>query len=252
MVISAMRMMIRIMPARARPTSHQHSDSAPTAEATIARAPQQSRSQRSLERILTAAEEVLSEQGLDGFTLIAVSSRSGVSVGGIYRRFTDKQELLRAIKDRVLTRLENAIASHMARLPPRLEDVVQVFVRETSHHFRVNSRLFTAFFTPGANDYQMAERGSASMANIFGSFSVAALRDRECIAHKDPEMALRVAFDLVTAPVIRRTAPTGGNLPSTSLPWEAFTAELVRACLVYLTLNRPATNDAHLFPEEPT
>lgn len=186
-----------------------------------------------MESIFNAAQEILSEQGIDGFTIQAVASRAGVSVGGVYRRFADKQELLRALKDRVLARLEDSVAAQMAKAPSGLENVLQLFAEETSHYFSQNAKLFTIFFTPGVGDTQMAQRGGGAMQTVFGSFSVALLKHRDRISHENPELAVRIAFDLIMSPTIHRTSTVGG--PTSWVPWEKFTDELVRAVLAYLT-----------------
>lgn len=81
----------------------------------------QERSQRNLERIVLAAETVLSRDGWDAFTMKAVADEADASVGGIYRRFANKEQLLRAIKDNVLTRadaMHRNIASTRRRTSP--------------------------------------------------------------------------------------------------------------------------------------
>ena len=59
--------------------------------------PQQARSRASLRKVLASAEHVLSTGGIDEFTIAAVAEHAGVSVGAIYRRFTGKEQLLRAL-----------------------------------------------------------------------------------------------------------------------------------------------------------
>jgi AcrR family transcriptional regulator len=47
-----------------------------------------------------------------------VADEAGASVGGIYRRFANKEQLLRAIKDNVLTRadaMHKNIAAHKVK-----------------------------------------------------------------------------------------------------------------------------------------
>lgn len=78
---------------------------------------QQTRGREALRRILRAAEEVLAADGFDDFTMAAVAERSGVSIGGIYRRFDSKVQLV-AVKDRVLTRVEDNIAERLVRSGP--------------------------------------------------------------------------------------------------------------------------------------
>lgn len=184
---------------------------------------------------MKAAELVLSEVGLEGFTMTTIAERAEVSVGGLYRRFSDKQELLRALKDRVMARLEEKLASEMEASPPQLDEVVNRLVNELSHHFAGNARVWDAFFNPTVHDPEMAQRGADGLTRLYQAFRLAALRDREHIVHKNPEHALSLTFEMVTAPIIRRTRPISQTYMPGVLDWEEFTDELVRAALAYLT-----------------
>ena len=90
--------------------------------------PQQARSQRFLVKVLEAAETIMRRDGVEGLTMPAVAQEAGVSVGGIYRRFQTKQDLLRAIKDRFLTRAEQSVADALEGRTRSLDDVVRNFI----------------------------------------------------------------------------------------------------------------------------
>src|SRR3954464_11093701 len=62
--------------------------------------PQQSRSQETLDRILDAAEQVLAEKAFGEHTLAEIMERAGVTVGAFYRRYPDKNALLRHLDER--------------------------------------------------------------------------------------------------------------------------------------------------------
>ncbi len=47
--------------------------------------------------ILDATEEVMSEAGVDAFSLNAVAARAGIAVGTIYNHFRDRDELIRQL-----------------------------------------------------------------------------------------------------------------------------------------------------------
>src|SRR4051812_27414418 len=64
------------------------------------RPPQQSRSQETLDRILDAAEQVLAEKAFGEATLAEIMERAGVTVGAFYRRYPDKNALLRHLDER--------------------------------------------------------------------------------------------------------------------------------------------------------
>lgn len=70
--------------------------------------PQQPRSKASLERMTTAAHELILERGGEDFTLQDVSTRGQVSIGSIYHRFGSKEDLVRAVIDAAMTDLVDA------------------------------------------------------------------------------------------------------------------------------------------------
>src|SRR6476469_4385478 len=60
----------------------------------------QARSRLTLHRLLSAAEALLEHCGLEAATVPAIAEAAGVSVGVVYRRFPDKDALLRAVYER--------------------------------------------------------------------------------------------------------------------------------------------------------
>ncbi|MGH3630042.1 MAG: TetR/AcrR family transcriptional regulator, partial [Sciscionella sp.] len=91
------------------------------------RPPQQARSRAALQKLLTAAEDVLINQGLDDFTIAAVAEHAGVSVGGVYRRFASKEQLLEAIIDALLVNVEDTVAESLSTAEPSLSGVINAF-----------------------------------------------------------------------------------------------------------------------------
>ncbi|MGH3966966.1 MAG: TetR/AcrR family transcriptional regulator, partial [Mycobacterium sp.] len=76
---------------------------------------------------MTAAEDVLINQGLDDFTIAAVAEHAGVSVGGVYRRFASKEQLLEAIIDALLVNVEDTVAESLSTAEPSLSGVINAF-----------------------------------------------------------------------------------------------------------------------------
>ena len=67
-----------------------------------------------VEAIVTAAEQVLEDDGLDGFSTNRVAELAGVSIGSLYRYFPNKYALARGIFDRHLPRYERMILDSAA------------------------------------------------------------------------------------------------------------------------------------------
>ncbi len=60
--------------------------------------PKQARSERTLQRLLDAAEVLIEEKGHAAVSIPEIARRARSSVGGFYARFRDKNELLRALE----------------------------------------------------------------------------------------------------------------------------------------------------------
>lgn len=64
-----------------------------------ARAPQRSNGVKRREAILKAAADIISEVGIAGLTLHAAAQRAESSIGSMYHFFSDKDQLLTALRD---------------------------------------------------------------------------------------------------------------------------------------------------------
>lgn len=192
--------------------------------------PRQHRSRRSMEQILTAAETVWTREGPEGLTMAAISQESGISIGGLYSRFNGKQGLLRAVKDRLLTRLENEVAERLRPHDEGLPHTVREFVACLA-----DADLRTVRRQLGMGDVDDTElevRSAAARDRLLATFRTAALRDRHEIRHRDPELALSMAFQVVLGCLAAADRPVGrSGLPDSLKP---IRDEIVQVCLAYL------------------
>lgn len=67
------------------------------------------------ERIVEAARDIVSEEGLDGLSMRALGQRIGHSPGMIYHHFQDKDELLRSVMSEGFKRLGECMDREAAR-----------------------------------------------------------------------------------------------------------------------------------------
>jgi AcrR family transcriptional regulator len=67
--------------------------------------------------ILDAAQDLLAERGLDGFTTNAIAERAGVNIATLYGYFSDKTAVLHELSDRY----EQQRADYMSNLATRFE-----------------------------------------------------------------------------------------------------------------------------------
>jgi AcrR family transcriptional regulator len=201
--------------------------------------PRQARSRQTLTRLLDAAESVLRDGGLDAATVPAIAERAGLSVGAVYRRFADKDALLRAVHQRTVQRYREM---NQTRLDPgtfagaSLKTFVEGMIRGMLHAYRQDRKLMQAMlqYSETHRDPQFkaraAEVNTAALAQLV---RVITARSGE-MTHPHPEAAAR--FALVTVGLVLRgilladQAPPGLALDDeTSLE-----SELTRLVLGYL------------------
>jgi len=75
--------------------------SRPTSPSTGARRPTQARSRATLDRLMTAAAELLAERRFEEATIAELVSRARSSVGAFYARFGSKEALLQELDERL-------------------------------------------------------------------------------------------------------------------------------------------------------
>jgi AcrR family transcriptional regulator len=91
---------------------------------------------RSRGRILSAARELILEQGIERFSLRAVAERAGYSPASLYEYFEGKDELIATVAQEVAGRLDQRMAAVPAGLPPdrRLVRLGAVYVDFARSH----------------------------------------------------------------------------------------------------------------------
>jgi AcrR family transcriptional regulator len=199
---------------------------------------QQERSRETASRLLEAAEAVLEKRGLKGASVPEIARRAGVSPASIYRRFVDKDGLLREVFERFF---ERAIAANDAALQPgqwkatSLEKSVCALVGGMVAAYSQRPGLLRAVISyseqhPDAafrrRALELRERSMAGIEKII-------LLHRKEIRHPQPKKAVRIALQLVSLALKERISPSD-KLRGPALLAEELSAELTRMFLGYL------------------
>jgi len=162
----------------------------------------QERGRNSLERLLGAAERGLESGGLDGATVPAIARRAGMSVGNVYKRFPDKDALLRAVYERFFA---EALASNEFALDPAkwegipTTEVVSTLVTGMIEGYRSRRALIRGLvlYAQTHPDARFRARAEDLRLRSLGLFE-RLLRDRrEDIGHPQPERAIRFVVMLI-------------------------------------------------------
>lgn len=108
------------------------------------RTPLQARSAETVEAILDAASELLATTPFDQITTSRIADQAGISVGALYRFYSDKQEIFDAIAARELEAfradIESSLSAPRLLLSPRktLDRILDAYVAflDERPHFR--------------------------------------------------------------------------------------------------------------------
>ncbi|MBT8336234.1 MAG: TetR/AcrR family transcriptional regulator [Gemmatimonadetes bacterium] len=202
----------------------------------LVRLPQQERSRKTLERIVRAALDLITEKGVDGASVQAIARRARASVGSFYARFPGKEELLAYIEVQLW-------ADAQARWAEALEDrdwagldfedlvatLVGILVRVNQAGAR-HRRLLDARRGPESS----ADVARAFEERLSGDVRELLMRHVDRIDHPQPARAVDLCITMVLGTL--RLRDTEGALPSLGeLEDEGWADELTRVCLGYLT-----------------
>ena len=102
--------------------------------------------------ILDAAEAVVIDVGAAHMTLEAVAAKSGVSKGGLLYHFPTKQELLEAMLNRCMHRLEEARKEKCSELQEGPSRTLKAYVLSTLDRDSKNDRINAALLAAVAHD----------------------------------------------------------------------------------------------------
>jgi AcrR family transcriptional regulator len=201
------------------------------------RPPQQARSQETLERLLDAAEQLVTEKGFEDTAVAEVARRAASSVGAFYARFPDKDALLHALYERYH---EQAIATADAALEParweeaRIAEILDAVVRFLVSLYREQSGLIRAFVVRNHTDVEFHARRERLLHYVNERLSALLLARRDEISHPDPEKA--AAFGLIQVFATLDTVMLFGERRPGALVLsdDDLAAELTRAYLAYL------------------
>lgn len=203
-------------------------------------APKQARAERTLHRLLDAAEALIEEKGLAGLSIPDIVRQARSSVGGFYARFRDKNELLRALEERFFQEQRERALRLMRRETwgsAPIQDVVRGCMRELVGVFRQRRALIRAFVGRAVQDAQF--RGAAlafehEVAELAGGLLLAA---PGVVRHPNPPLAIRLAVAIVFGSMIASTLFGDVRQDFAPLDDDSVADELARNFLGYLSLD---------------
>ena len=202
--------------------------------------PKQDRSRATFERVLDAGEELLKERGYEGFTLQEVSRRSKTSIGSIYCRVRGKDDLLHAVQDHALARIDAEVQEILdpakwARVPAH--KLIQFLVRELGEHLRRHTPILRAFISREAADAVVRKRGKKSHALVADRFQALLMLHASGFMHPDPEHGVSFCFNLTFAAIAKHLDLDTITPSHDGAQWNQLIEDLGRVTSLYLLSN---------------
>jgi AcrR family transcriptional regulator len=206
----------------------------------------QERGRQAVERLVSAAESILESGGIEAATVPAIAARAGMSVGNVYKRFPDKDSLLRAVYERFFA--ESLAANEFALDPAKWIDiptpeVLSTLVTGMIEGYRSRRALVRALllYAQTHADAEFRAHAEEMKLETLGLFE-RLLRDRRAdIGHPHPERAIRFVVTLLAHALENAVMSEGGGIaggdflahvPETSV-------ELFRVANGYLRVRSP-------------
>ena len=162
----------------------------------------QERGRNTIQRLLDATERTLESDGLEGATVPAIAARAKMSVGNVYKRFQDKDSLLRAVYERFFS---DALAANEFALDPakwegvRTPQLLSTLVMGMIEGYRSRRSLIRALLLYAQTHPDPAFRSHSEQLRLQSlELFERLLRDRRAdIGHPHPERAIRFVVTLI-------------------------------------------------------
>ncbi len=209
-----------------------------TSNSQDAIAPQQARSRKTLDLLLQATIRTIDESGLEACTLPRIATLVGIVPAAIYRRFADKEALLRAAFLRILEdTTTNCATLEKDLLRPTLQETAERIITTLLRQYRAHPRRLHAlsqYLATHANT-EFSRHALGLIASNLQLTAAVLLHHRDRIRHPDPQRA--VTFAVLTATSsIEAIVFDPESFWHTTLPLndKQLTAELTRTMVGYL------------------
>ena len=198
------------------------------------RAPQQARSRETEAKLLAATEDLIVEVGTDAVTMGAVAARAEVSVGTVYRRFENRELLLRAVKDRMLARFGDRLTAGLREPVADLASVIEAYTGAVVDWMAESGRLLPEVF--GIRRQPVPDERAEGLAAMRRLLVDAAAPHRAEVRLRDADAELAFISRTITASAMHRAlsidaAPDG-------MTWAQWRTRTALMAVAYLTTAR--------------
>jgi len=202
--------------------------------------PQQRRSRERFERVLDATELLLCESDNGEFTIQEVAARSGVSVGVIYTRVQNKDDLIHLAQQRIIMRVQQE--EHGLEGLPKpgasLDETVAAVIEGFASFLYRNAEVLRPVMNRASIDPEVAHTGNTAHARMMLRFIDALLQKRSRVLHPAPAAAGDACFRMVYATLTRYLCLGAAPARVGRGEWNAIKRDLIEAMTLFLAAPR--------------
>jgi AcrR family transcriptional regulator len=200
----------------------------------------QRRSEATRDRLLDAAEWLLGADGPDGATVPRIAARAKVAVGSVYRRFPDKDALLRAVYERFFDRSvaqNDAALSQLVATAPSTSALLTAIVEGLVRGYRAHRGLLAALVRYAEQHPDAAFRRSAERARDAAMHRLSSILMSRAHDMTHPALSVAIPHLMATLGVVARAAVLDRRDPWRDIGDDTLIAELSCMARQYLGVN---------------
>ena len=199
--------------------------------------PIQERSKASLARLLKATRDLISERGSEEFTVQEIADRASVSIGTVYSRFENKDNLVRATIVSSLEQLGREVAQvvqETLETCETLEAFIPQYIQDYARTLLSNGPLLRVTMDRAVYDPFVSRIGNHRGRESSRAGANAILQFSEQIAGPSHAIKADAAYQVIYATLARQLS-LGTTVESTSIfDWEVLEGQLGEMILEYL------------------
>jgi AcrR family transcriptional regulator len=200
----------------------------------------QTRSRKTQEGLLDAAEELFSEKGLDATSVADIAQHAGSSVGAVYHHFRDKNALLFALLER--SGEEYRATTREAVEPARWEgasivDILRGYLEFSLEVARTRPGLGRAILEAVLREPGLREQQRELNGELMARLNELLRARRSEIGHPDPELAIGFVLDQQSSMLKARIDGLTLRPQLADRNDDEFVGEAVRSACAYLQMD---------------
>lgn len=157
--------------------------------------PQQSRSKKTVDRILKAAETYLIEHGAENLSTNKIADTAGVNITSLYQYFPNKESILSALAESYIRHSTDTLKHQMeAMIDEPIDVVARTWLKTGIEQYRQSESIFPEFVK---NNFSVSPLpGTNEMENrLLETGRKYIMRRRDAVEVDDLNVALYVAFN---------------------------------------------------------